>query len=178
MNRKLKIEELNRLSVQDFRNSEKFPVVLVLENIRSLNNIGSAFRSADAMGIESIYLAGYTAKPPHRDINKTAIGATESVDWQYFDNMDAIFSDLNEKGYSCFAIEQTDRSIPLNKFNWKPFDKIAIILGNELTGVEQHSIDKCVESIEIPQFGTKHSFNISVCAGIVLWDIVSKRFIG
>lgn len=177
MNRKLKVEELNRLSVEEFKKSEKFPVILVLENLRSLNNVGSAFRTADSLGIEEIFLVGYTPCPPHREINKTAIGAIESVKWSYFESPIEVYDELGKRGYSIFSIEQTEESEHLNKINWSKFDKIAIILGNEISGVEQQTIDMSVKTIEIPQFGTKHSLNVSVCAGIILWDILNKRFL-
>lgn len=177
MNRKLKLDELKRPSISEFQEKEKYPVILILENIRSLNNIGSMFRSADACGISAIYLVGFTAQPPHRDINKTAIGATESMNWKYFENTEEAIRSVEKDGYRCFAIEQTENSIPLQMSEWKMYEKIALILGNELTGVDQRTIDKCQGTVEIPQFGTKHSFNVSVCAGIVLWDIISRKYL-
>lgn len=177
MNRKLKVEELNRLSVEEFKEIQKFPVILVLENIRSLNNVGSAFRTADSLGIEELFLVGYTPCPPHREINKTAIGATESVKWSYFENPEEVFDELGKRDYSLFSIEQTEGAEALNKMNWSKFDKIAVVMGNEISGVEQQTINKSVKTIEIPQFGTKHSLNVSVCAGIVLWNILNTRFL-
>lgn len=172
--RKLKNSELNRLSVAEFKNVNKLPVVVVLDNIRSLNNIGSVFRTSDAFLLEKIVLCGITAQPPHRDIHKTALGATESVHWEYYqDTVDAL-KKLQENGYACFAIEQVENSTLLNEFEAKNHSKIAVIFGNEVKGVQQEVIDKCHGCIEIPQLGTKHSLNISVSAGIVLWDIVSK----
>lgn len=177
MNRKLKIEELGRKSVDEFKKTDKFPVIIVLENIRSLNNIGSVFRTADAFGIEAIYLVGFTARPPHRDINKTAIGATESVTWEYFENSIAAIEKLQSLGYTVLSIEQTDHSRSLEEIKWKKGEKLALFLGNELTGVEQETIDRSVFTIEVPQFGTKHSLNISVTAGVVLWDILSSVYL-
>jgi len=177
MNRKLKVEELKRLSVEEFKEAKKFPVILVLENLRSLNNVGSAFRTADSLGIEEIFLVGYTPCPPHREINKTAIGATQSVKWAYFKTPNEVYSELDKRAYSMFSIEQTEESHSLSQLNWAEYDKIAIVMGNEISGVEQQTIDKSVKTIEIPQFGTKHSLNVSVCAGIILWDILNKRFI-
>lgn len=177
MNRKLKLDELKRPSIPEFQEKEKFPIVLVLENIRSLNNIGSMFRTADACGIQGLYLTGFTAKPPHRDINKTAIGATESVDWKYFENCHDAILELQDQGFSVFAIEQTENSLKLNEMSWKEYEKVAFVLGNELSGVDQKTIDLCLNSIEIPQFGTKHSFNVSVCAGLVLWDVINAKYL-
>ncbi|NND77699.1 MAG: RNA methyltransferase [Flavobacteriales bacterium] len=177
MNRKLKLDELKRPTLSEYVETHKFPVVLVLENVRSLNNIGSMFRTADACGIASIYLAGFTAKPPHKDINKTAIGATESVDWKYFENITDALDDLKKTDHVVYAVEQTEGSIKLNEMDWQTSEKIALVMGNELTGVEQSTIDLCDGTIEIPQFGTKHSFNVSVCAGLVLWDLISRKYL-
>lgn len=147
-------------------------MVVILDNIRSLNNIGSVFRSSDAFAIEKIYLCGYTATPPHREIRKTAIGATESVDWEHQENILDVIQALKNQQYEVFAIEQTENSIKLQDF--KPKGKLAIIMGNEVEGVQQEAIDLCDGVIEIPQEGTKHSLNISVSCGIVLWDIYQK----
>ena len=174
MNRKLKLQELGRLSVEDYKATEKAPLVVVLDNIRSLNNIGSVFRSADCFRVASIYLCGITAQPPHRDIHKTAIGATESVDWKYSESTEQVVDELKKDGWTCYAIEQTEASIKLNELTIKADEKIAIIMGNEVDGVQQSVIDLCDGVIEIPQFGTKHSLNISVCTGIVLWDLHQK----
>lgn len=174
MNRKLKNEELNRLSVSEFQETSKLPIVVVLDNIRSLNNIGSVFRTADAFALEAIILTGITAKPPHREINKTALGATESVDWQYFEDTKAAIQDLKNKAYRIISIEQTENSIPLQDFDLNPKEKLALVFGHEVNGVQQEIIDVSDKCIEIPQYGTKHSLNISVSAGVVLWEL-SKR---
>jgi tRNA G18 (ribose-2'-O)-methylase SpoU len=172
--KKLKLEELNRISVADFKEAAKTPLIIVLDNIRSLNNIGSVFRTADAFRIEKIYLCGITAQPPHRDIQKTALGATESVDWAYEeDTVDLVFR-LQEEGVETFAIEQTENSILLNDFTPNRNKRIAIVMGNEVEGVQQEVILACDGVLEIPQIGTKHSLNISVCTGVVVWDIFSK----
>jgi len=166
--------ELNRLSVDEFKDSEKTPIVVVLDNIRSLNNIGSVFRTSDAFVIEEINLCGITATPPHRDIQKTALGATESIKWEYYENtLDAI-NELKKKGYLIISIEQVRDSISLEKFNVQPAEKYAIVFGNEVKGVQQEIINISDYCVEIPQFGTKHSFNISVSAGIVLWELYKK----
>ena len=172
--RKLNNSELNRKTIVEYKESEKTPFIVVLDNIRSLNNIGSVFRTSDALLIESIYLCGYTATPPHKDIHKTALGATESVYWKHFEStIDAVYH-LKDQGYKVIAIEQTVNSIMLNEYKSIRGQKYAYIFGNEVRGVDQEVIDICDESIEIPQFGTKHSFNISVSVGIVLWDQFSK----
>jgi len=172
--RKLKNSELNRLSVEEFKKVKKTPVVVVLDNIRSLNNIGSVFRTADAFLLEKIYLSGITAQPPHRDIQKTALGATESVEWEYIDSTLDCLEKLQKEGYHCLAIEQAENSLMLDKFESKQHDKIAVVFGNEVKGVQQSVIDQCDHCIEIPQLGTKHSLNISVSAGIVLWQLFKK----
>lgn len=172
--RKLTNEELNRLSVEEFKKASKTPVVVVLDNVRSLNNIGSVFRTSDCLGIERICLCGITATPPNKDIHKTALGATESVDWKYYANtMDAI-NELKSEGYIIAAIEQVEQSISLQNFEPQANERYALVFGHEVNGVDQQVVDACNISIEIPQVGTKHSFNISVSAGIVLWDIFSK----
>ncbi|MFO7657891.1 MAG: RNA methyltransferase [Bacteroidales bacterium] len=172
--RKLKNEELNRLRVDEFRSVSKHQLVIVLDNVRSLNNIGSVFRTADAFLIEGICLCGITATPPNKEIHKTALGATESVDWTYFENtLDAVKS-LKEKGFKIVAVEQTTKSIMLQDFIPQPNTKYALVFGHEIRGVEQEVINFCHMSIEIPQYGTKHSFNIAVSAGIVLWDFINK----
>lgn len=172
--RKLKISELERKTIKEFKVSEKSPIVLVLDNIRSLNNIGSLFRTADCFLTEKIYLCGITATPPHRDIHKTALGATDSVDWEYKkDPADAI-ADLREKGYKIIGVEQTDSSVQLHDFFPVKNARYALIFGHEVKGVSQDIIDMCDTCIEIPQFGTKHSFNVSVSAGIVIWEIFRK----
>ncbi len=172
--RKLKNSELNRLDVSEFKNSEKTPLIVVLDNVRSLNNIGSVFRTSDAFLIEKIYLCGITATPPHRDIQKTALGATESVEWKYFANAIDAINELKENQYKIISIEQVEGSVSLERFEIIENQKYAVIFGNEVKGVQQEIIDKSDICIEIPQFGTKHSFNISVSAGIVLWELYKK----
>jgi len=167
--RKLKNSELNRLSVKAFKEASKLPVVVVLDNIRSLNNIGSVFRTADAFLLEKIYLCGITAQPPHRDIQKTALGATESVEWEHQEDTLSCVQNLKQQGYHCLAIEQAEASLMLNDFDRSKHNKIAVVFGNEVKGVQQSVIDTCDHCLEIPQLGTKHSLNISVSAGIVLW---------
>ena len=173
MNRKLKLEELNRLSITDFKSKRKDPIVVLLDNVRSLHNVGSVFRTCDAMAIEKLYLGGITAKPPHREIQKTAIGATESVKWEHVQNAESVILKYKNLGYKVIAVEQTLNSTDLINYNWKN-EKTVIIFGNEVEGVQQSIIDIADLSIEIPQWGTKHSFNISVSAGIILWDLKSK----
>ena len=172
--RKLKLQELGRLNIEDYKAEAKTPLIVVLDNIRSLNNIGSVFRSADAFRIEKIYLCGITATPPHRDIHKTAIGATESVNWEYAENTLTIVAQLQANNVHCISIEQTENSVMLDEFKPVQGQKYAVIMGNEVDGVQQSVVDKCDSVIEIPQIGTKHSLNISVCTGVVLWDFFSK----
>ena len=172
--RKLKNSELNRLDITGFKKTEKNPIVLVLDNIRSLNNIGSVFRTADAFLIEGIYLCGITAQPPHREIHKTALGATDSVEWKYFETTKEAIEDLRKKGYLILALEQADQSVKLPDFKPDPEASFAIVLGNEVHGVEQKIVDLADFCIEIPQFGTKHSFNVTISNGIILWDILMK----
>jgi tRNA G18 (ribose-2'-O)-methylase SpoU len=172
--RKLSTEELNRIAVNDFKKSNKTPLVIVLDNIRSLNNIGSVFRTADAFLVEKIYLCGICASPPNKEIHKTALGATESVDWEYFKNTKKVITKLKSENYKILSVEQTENSVMLNDFAPKKNEKYAIILGNEVKGVQQEIVDISDIVIEIPQFGTKHSINISVANGIVVWDIFSK----
>lgn len=168
--RKLKLDELNRLDVAEFKQEEKIPLVVILENIRSLNNIGAIFRTSDAFKVEAIYLTGITAKPPHREIQKTALGATESVDWKYFENTNEALLELKSKGYFIGSIEQAEGSTDLNDLNQLNISKLAIVMGNEVAGVEQETINQSDACIEIPQYGTKHSLNVGVCAGIVIWE--------
>ncbi|MBI3883170.1 MAG: RNA methyltransferase [Sphingobacteriales bacterium] len=170
--RKLSMDELNRKSVDEFKRSEKVPVIAVLDNIRSMHNVGSVFRTADGFLLEAIYLCGYTAQPPHRDINKTALGATETVFWKHVEDTKEAVIELQEKGYKVYAIEQVEQSISLEQFTVESNDKIAVVFGNEVEGVQQEVIALCDGCIEIPQLGMKHSLNISVAAGIVLWEIV------
>ena len=169
------MDELQRLSKEDFRLSKKSPVVVVLENVRSMNNVGSIFRTSDAFLIEKICLCGFTPKPPHREINKTALGATESVAWTGYDDVVDAITELKESGYKIYAVEQVHDSILLQDFHVAPGEKIALVFGNEAEGVSESLISQCNGSIEIPQFGSKHSFNISVAAGIVLWEIYKKQ---
>jgi 23S rRNA (guanosine2251-2'-O)-methyltransferase len=173
--RKLSMDELNRKSVNEFKDSEKMPVVIVLDNIRSMHNVGSVFRTADAFLMKAIYLCGYTPQPPHRDIHKTALGATETVEWRYYPGAARAVQELRAEGYSIFAIEQVEKSIPLNQFKSHEFGKLAVIFGNEVSGIEEEVLKLCDGYIEIPQFGMKHSLNISVAAGIVLWEMIRGR---
>lgn len=168
------MDELNRKSVDEFRQSEKIPVIVVLENIRSAYNVGSVFRTADAFLLEAIYICGYTCVPPHKEIKKTALGAEDSVSWKHFDNANVAINELHQSGYTVFAVEQTEGSTLLNNIEYKAGDKIAVIFGNEVTGVEQSTIQQCAGCIEIPQLGMKHSLNIATAAGVVLWEIVRK----
>ncbi len=172
--RKLKNEELGRKSISDYKKAHKFPVIVVLDNVRSLNNIGSVFRTADAFLIEAVYLCGITATPPHRDIRKTALGATESVSWKYFGKTTDAVLDLKKQGYTVVAIEQVEGSLSLEEFQPDSHACYALIFGHEVKGVSQEVVNQCDQCIEIPQFGTKHSFNISVSVGIVLWDLFTK----
>jgi len=172
--RKLKNEELGRLDIESFKQAQKMPIIIVLDNVRSLNNIGSVFRTADAFCVEAIYLCGISATPPNKDIHKTALGATDSVHWEYFDNTLNAVSKLKSLGFTIFAIEQAEESISLEKVQLTGNGKYALIFGHEVNGVAQEVINASSGCIEIPQFGTKHSFNISVSAGIVLWEFFRK----
>ena len=172
--RKIQNDELGRLTVDDFKAAEKRPIVLVLDSVRSLNNIGSAFRTADAFRCESIYLCGITATPPHREIHKTALGAEESVDWKYEKNVTDAIRQLKSDGYTIIAIEQAEGGVSLNKFSVDPVKKYALIFGHEITGVSDEALSRCDAALEIPQSGTKHSINVSVCVGIVVWEFVRK----
>jgi 23S rRNA (guanosine2251-2'-O)-methyltransferase len=172
--RKLKNAELGRKSVEEFKNAKKNPFIIVLDNVRSLNNIGSVFRTADGFLVEAVYLCGITAVPPHKDIHKTALGSTDSVHWEYFKDTIEAIKLLKKENYRIIAIEQTDESVMLNDFVIEQDEKYALVFGHEIKGVDQAVVDECDVSIEIPQFGTKHSFNISVSVGIVLWDLIKK----
>jgi tRNA G18 (ribose-2'-O)-methylase SpoU len=172
--RKLKNEELGRLTVEDFKEAEKNPIVLVLDNIRSLNNIGSIFRTADAFRVEAMFLCGITATPPHREIQKTALGATESVEWEYFEQTTHAIEKLKTAGYTILSLEQAENSVGLHEFYPVTNKKYAVVLGNEVKGVDQKIVNNSDFCIEIPQFGTKHSFNVTVSNGIVLWDLLLK----
>jgi 23S rRNA (guanosine2251-2'-O)-methyltransferase len=170
--RKLTTNELNRKSAEDFKEADKIPVIVVLENIRSAYNVGSVFRTADAFLLQGIYICGYTACPPHKEIKKTALGSDEVVHWAHFPNAGDAIAQLRADGYKVFAVEQAQGSIALAEFNRQRHDKTALVFGNEVTGVEQATIHLCDGCIEIPQMGTKHSLNIATAAGIVLWEMV------
>lgn len=172
--RKLANEELNRIDIETFKKTTKTPLVVVLDNVRSCNNIGSVFRTGDAMLIESVYLCGFTATPPNKEIHKTALDAEKAVDWKYFEHTADAVKHLKNEGYKVFAVEQVENSILLHETQPKEGEKWALIFGNEVKGVDQEVVDLCDGAIEIPQFGTKHSFNISVSCGIVLWDLFAK----
>jgi 23S rRNA (guanosine2251-2'-O)-methyltransferase len=176
--RKLKLDELNRASVTEFKTQEKLPVVVVLDNVRSMHNVGSIFRTCDGFAVEKIYLCGITSQPPHREIEKTALGATQSISWIYYTDPVEAVEQLRKIGYQIIAVEQAEHSIMLNEFEAKHNEKYALIFGNEVNGVSEEVMNIIDACIEIPQFGTKHSFNIVVSAGIVLWDFFSKMVIG
>ncbi|RZL61621.1 MAG: TrmH family RNA methyltransferase [Pedobacter sp.] len=171
---KLKLDELNRVSVEEFKAQEKLPVVVVLDNVRSMHNVGSIFRTGDGFSIERVILCGITARPPHREIEKTALGATQSVDWVHFEDTNMAISSLRNLGYEIIAIEQAANSTMLNTFTPTTDKKYALIFGNEVNGVSDDVMQNVDSCIEIPQFGTKHSFNIVISAGIVLWDFFAK----
>lgn len=175
-NRKLKLWELDRVSEAEFKSQEKFPIILILNDIRSLNNIGSFFRTADAFNVEKIYLCGITAQPPHREIQKTALGASETVAWEHQESILDVITDLKSKGVLIASIEQAEKTTLLHQISDLPKQKIALIFGNEVDGVDQAAIDASDYIIEIPQFGTKHSLNVSVCAGVVLWEFAKWYF--
>lgn len=172
--RKLKTEELGRVGIEEFKKQEKLPIVVILDNVRSMHNIGSIFRTSDGFAIEKICLCGITAQPPHREIEKTALGATNSIEWLYYEDICAAIRDLKESGYTIIAIEQAENSTMLNDFMPDRAGKYAMIFGNEVNGVSDEAMKMIDLCIEIPQFGTKHSFNIVVSAGIVLWDFFAK----
>jgi len=172
--RKLRNIELKRISVEEFRQTEKTPIVVVLDNIRSCNNIGSVFRTSDAFLIEKIYLCGITATPPNNEIRKTALDAEKSVNWEYLEHTEEVVEKLKNDGYKVYAIEQVENSIMLPDFKPEKNEKVALVFGNEVKGVKQSVVNLCHGSIEIPQYGTKHSFNIAVSAGIALWDVFQK----
>ena len=174
MNRKLKLWELNRVSEEEFKTQKKHPILVILNDIRSLNNIGSFFRTCDAFNVEKIYLCGITATPPHREINKTAIGATESVIWEHRTSIVELVRKLKEEGVTIASIEQAEETLLLQNTSQLNYSKIALVFGNEVDGVDQEVINLSDHIIEIPQFGTKHSLNVSVCAGVVLWEFTKK----
>lgn len=172
--KKLKLEELGRISVDQFKESDKLPACIVLDNVRSLHNVGSAFRTADAFRFEKIYLTGITGTPPHREIEKSALGATRSVDWEYAESTGSLVQELKKNGYNIVIIEQTTESQPLHRFTPETGQKYCLIFGNEVHGVSEEAIEFGDLALEIPQHGTKHSLNISVCLGIVTWEFFRK----
>ncbi|HLW09706.1 MAG TPA: RNA methyltransferase [Fermentimonas sp.] len=172
--RKLKLEELNRITIEEFREVDKIPLIVVLDNIRSQNNIGSVFRTSDAFRVEEIILCGITATPPNTEIHKTALGAEDSVNWRYFEETVIAVNELNKEGYTVYSIEQTENSISLETLQLDKSKKYAVILGHEVHGVQQEVVDISDSCIEIPQFGTKHSLNVSVTAGIIIWDFYKQ----
>jgi tRNA G18 (ribose-2'-O)-methylase SpoU len=165
------MDELERLSADDAKTSTKHPLIIILDDVRSMHNVGAAFRTADAFGVSAVYLCGYTPQPPHRDIQKTALGATESVEWQHFSTVTEAINVAREKGYAIVAIEQTHQSVLLHDFEWKG-TPLAFVFGNEVNGVSDEALKQVDAVIEIPQWGAKHSLNISVSVGVVLWEIV------
>ena len=175
MMRKLSMEELHRLSKNEYEAAEKLPVVMVLDNVRSLSNVGAVFRSADAFRIGQLFLCGITACPPHREIHKTALGADETVPWRYFNSTEDACRELKAMGYRIFAVEQIEGSVMLQDFKAEP--NMAFILGNEVDGVSEEALPFCDGALEIPQQGTKHSLNVSVCSGIIMWDVFRQLFL-
>jgi 23S rRNA (guanosine2251-2'-O)-methyltransferase len=175
--KKLKLDELGRISVDEFREGDKLPISIVLDNVRSLHNVGSAFRTADAFRVEKIYLTGITGTPPHREIQKTALGATESVAWEYAESTASLIESLKSNHYKIVIVEQTDESTPLQKFELQENEKYCLVFGNEVNGVSEDVLSQADLAVEIPQIGTKHSLNISVCLGIVAWEIFRKKIL-
>ncbi|HYM94210.1 MAG TPA: RNA methyltransferase [Chitinophagaceae bacterium] len=173
--RKLSMKELGRKSVEEFKKTDKIPIIVVLENIRSAYNVGSVFRTSDAFLIEAIYICGYSAKPPHNQIKKTALGAEETVNWKHFASAKDAIEELRKGNFSVYAVEQAEGSLKLQNVNFKSNEKMAVIFGNEVTGVEEATIHLCDGCIEIPQLGMKHSLNIATAAGVVLWELAKKR---
>lgn len=169
--RKLENRELNRIDVEAFKKADKLPVIVILDNIRSLNNIGSVFRTSDAFLLDSIYLCGITATPPHKEIHKTALGAEDSMHWEYFETTEEAVEKARANNYTIFSVEQAENALMLDETDLKAFGNIALIFGNEVRGVQQSIVDLSDNCIEIPQFGTKHSLNISVSAGVVMWEV-------
>lgn len=172
--KKLSMSDLNRISAEEFKSSEKMPVVIVLDDVRSAYNVGSIFRTADAFRVSGIYICGISARPPHKDISKTALGATDSVEWKYFHDAQEAVKSLKDEGYNVYAIEQVDESISLDQFQPESGSKIALIFGHEVFGVKEELFSLTDGCLEIPQFGTKHSFNVAISAGIVLWELSKK----
>ena len=171
------MNELGRKDVGQFKNSPKIPVAVILDNVRSMNNVGSIFRTCDAFAVEKLYLCGITAQPPNKEITKTALGATESVDWEYFEDIVSLVKCLQQEDYKVYIVEQTDISVSLENFIFPSSSKIAVVLGNEVFGITEELLPFCDGAIEIPQFGTKHSLNVTIAGGIVIWEAVSKIFL-
>ena len=171
------MDQLNRKSVDEFKEADKIPVIAVLENVRSAYNVGSVFRTADAFLLEAVYLTGYTCFPPHKEIKKTALGAEDTVSWKHFKNAGEAIAQLRENGFRVFAVEQAVNSHLLQQVDFRPDEKIAVVFGNEVTGVEEATIGLCDGCIEIPQLGMKHSLNIATAAGVVLWELIRKRML-
>lgn len=172
--KKLSMEELHRISPEQFKAQEKVPIVVVLDSIRSMNNVGSVFRTCDAFKIEKLYLCGITACPPNKEISKTALGATESVDWEYAEDVLPLAERLKQEGYAVLMVEQVDESRKLQDVNFKDYEKVALVVGNEVFGVDERLLPVCDAAVEIPQFGTKHSLNVTIAAGIVIWEAVRQ----
>ena len=169
--RKLTVEDLNRIDIATFKQSEKLPLIIVLDNIRSLHNVGSVLRTADAFRLEAVYMCGITATPPSPEIHKTALGAEDSVTWRYYEDTLQAVTELKAEGYTVLAVEQVEGSLKLGEFSFTPGQRYALVMGNEVKGVQQAVVDACDQALEIPQYGTKHSMNVSVTAGIVMWEV-------
>lgn len=169
--RKLTVEDLNRIDIDTFKQAEKLPLIMVLDNIRSLHNVGSVLRTADAFRLEAVYMCGITATPPSPEIHKTALGAEDAVNWKYFENTLQAVQQLKAQGYTVLAVEQVEGSLKLGSFSFTPGKRYALVMGNEVKGVQQSVVDACDQALEIPQYGTKHSMNVSVTAGIVMWEV-------
>lgn len=169
--RKLTVEDLNRIDIATFKQSEKLPLIIVLDNIRSLHNVGSVLRTADAFRLEAVYMCGITATPPSPEIHKTALGAEDSVTWRYYEDTLQAVTELKAEGYTVLAVEQVEGSLKLGDFSFTPGQRYALVMGNEVKGVQQAVVDACDQALEIPQYGTKHSMNVSVTAGIVMWEV-------
>uniref|UniRef100_UPI0015A923F2 RNA methyltransferase n=1 Tax=Alloprevotella sp. TaxID=1872471 RepID=UPI0015A923F2 len=169
--RKLTVEDMHRIDVATFKQAQKLPLIMVLDNVRSLHNVGSVLRTADAFRIEAVYMCGITATPPSAEIHKTALGAEDSVAWQYFEDTLQAVEKLKTEGYTVLAVEQVEGSLKLGDFAFEPQKKYALVMGNEVKGVRQDVVDACHQALEIPQYGTKHSMNVSVTAGIVMWEV-------
>ena len=169
--RKLTVEDLNRIDIATFKQSEKLPLIIVLDNIRSLHNVGSVLRTADAFRLKTVYMCGITATPPSPEIHKTALGAEDSVTWRYYEDTLQAVTELKAEGYTVLAVEQVEGSLKLGEFSFTPGQRYALVMGNEVKGVQQAVVDACDQALEIPQYGTKHSMNVSVTAGIVMWEV-------